>query len=125
MSGFNLIHFRHGDCWRQSYRFNGRKENAVLAYSTFLRMLGRTWEAPKYKREETLPWIPLESEIDQLIAGCSPKVATFLQLLKETGMSPGEAWRLKWIDVDFEKNAVYVRPEKGVNQGYLRCLENS
>ncbi|MEM1514753.1 MAG: tyrosine-type recombinase/integrase, partial [Candidatus Bathyarchaeia archaeon] len=91
----------------------GRKENAVIAYSTFLKMIGKTWEPPRYRREETLPWIPLETEIDQLIAGCSPRMATFLQLLKETGIRAGEAWRLKWSDIDFEQKMVYVRPEKG------------
>jgi len=62
---------------------NGCKENAVLVYSTFLRMIGKTCEAPKYRWVEKLPWIPLESEIDQLIVGCNRRVATFLQLLKE------------------------------------------
>ena len=91
----------------------GRKENAAIAYSTFLKMLGKTWDPPRYKREETLPWIPLETEIDQLIAGCSPRMAAFLQLLKETGIRPGEAWRLKWANIDFEQKMIYVRPEKG------------
>jgi len=91
----------------------GRKENDAIAYSTFLRMTGGSWTPPRYKRVEKLPWIPLEHEVDQLIAGCSKRVATFLQLLKETGMRPGEAWRLKWVDVDFEKSTVTVTPEKG------------
>ena len=91
----------------------GRKENAVYAYSTFLKMTGGRWDPPKYKRVEKLPWVPLEVEVDQLIAGCSRKVATFLQLLKETGMRPGEAWQLRWADVDFEKGTVSVTPEKG------------
>ena len=90
----------------------GRKENAVIAYSTFLKMMGGSWVPPRYKRVEKLPWVPLETEIDQLIAGCSRRIATFLQLLKETGMRPGEAWSLKWVDVDFEKKTVTVTPEK-------------
>jgi len=40
-------------------------------------------------------------------------MASFLQLLKETGMRPGEAWQLKWTDIDFEKNIVNITPEKG------------
>jgi integrase len=54
----------------------------------------------------------MEEEIDQVIAGCNKKTATFLQLLKETGMRSGEAWRLQWIDLDFKKKAVRVTPEK-------------
>ena len=81
----------------------GRKENAVDAYTSFLRMLGMTWNPPRYKRVQKLPFIPLEKEIDDLIAGCGRKVATFLQLLKETGMRAGEAWKLKWTDIDFQR----------------------
>jgi hypothetical protein len=38
------------------------------------------FQAPHYKRIETVPFIPLESEVDQLIAGTGSKVAAFLQL---------------------------------------------
>ncbi|MEM2255139.1 MAG: WHIM1 domain-containing protein [Candidatus Bathyarchaeia archaeon] len=69
------------DSWSE-----GRKEFAVNAYTSFLSMLGKTWNPPRYRRVEKLPFIPLESEIDMLIAGCSHKVGTFLQLLKETGL---------------------------------------
>jgi integrase len=34
------------------------------------------------------------------------KTTTFLKVLKETGVHPGEAMALKWVDVDFEKGAV-------------------
>jgi integrase len=98
----------------------GRKENAVHAYTSFLKMNDQKWKPPKYKRIQKLPWIPLESEIDQLIAGCSHRIATFLQLLKETGMRPGEAWILRWINIDFEKSLVYVTPEKGSNPRVLK-----
>jgi len=98
----------------------GRKENAVTAYSSFLKMVGGSWNPPRYKRVEKLPWIPLEEEVDQLIAGCSRRVAAFLQLLKETGMRPGEAWQLKWIDVDFEKSTVTITPEKGSKPRILK-----
>ncbi len=67
---------------------------------------------PHYTRIEKLPFIPTETEIDQLIAGCGKKTACFLQLLKETGMRPGEAWNIKWIDTDTERRTVNVTPEK-------------
>ncbi len=60
-----------------------------------------------------------EEEVNQLIAGSSKKVATFIQLLKETGMRPGEAWSLKWIDFDFTKRRVHITPEKGRNPRIL------
>jgi len=47
-------------------------------------MTGGTWEAPTYSVIRKIPFIPKEAEIDQLIAGSSKRMATFLQLLKET-----------------------------------------
>lgn len=74
---------------------NKRKVNAADAYSCFLRMHNLTWEPPRYKVARRLPFIPTETEIDQLIAGCSKKFTPLLQLLKETGIRIGEASQLK------------------------------
>ena len=93
----------------------GRKANAVEAYTCFLRMLGRTWTPPIYKRIKKLPFIPTEEEIDQLIAGCGQKTACFLQILKETAARAGEAWNLKWTDIDFVNRTIRITPEKGSN----------
>ena len=54
-----------------------------------------------------------EQEIDQLIAGCGEKSAALLQSLKETRMRIGEAWNLKWTDMDFVNSTLGVTPEKG------------
>ena len=93
----------------------GRKEFAVEAYTNFLIMVDGKWDPPKYRRIEKLPFIPTEQEIDQLIAGCGEKTATFLQTLKETAMRAGEAWNLKWTDIDFVNATVRVTPEKRSN----------
>lgn len=98
----------------------GRKENAVDAYSSFLLMIGGTWQPPRYKRVQKLPFIPTETEIDQLVAGCSFRTGSFLQLMKETGMRPGEALKLEWIDLDMANNTVRVTPEKGSNPRIFR-----
>lgn len=42
-------------------------------------------------------------------------MGTFLLLLKETGIRPGEAWKLKWIDLDTERRTVNIIPEKNSN----------
>jgi integrase len=94
---------------------NGRKNNACDAYSSFLRMVGGTWKPPVYQTVRKLPFIPKETEIDQLIAGCSNRMATFLRTLKETGARCGEVWRLKWDDIDFESKVVNITPEKNSN----------
>jgi len=98
----------------------GRKSNVCNTYTTFLRMLGRTWDRPIYKSVSKLPFIPQESEIDQLISACSARMGCFLQLLKETGVRPGEAWQLQWTDIDLVTKTVRVTPEKGSNPRIFR-----
>jgi len=94
--------------WSQS-----TKALAISAYSKFLEIHGGTWTPPKCKIIRKLPFIPLESELDQLISGANRKLAAFLQLLKETGMRYGEAWRLKWTDIDLKNHALTLNePEK-------------
>lgn len=44
-----------------------------------------------------LPFIPMQSQIDQLIAVCRKKTATFLDVLKETAMRSDEANRLNGL----------------------------
>ena len=92
-----------------------RKWQVVKAYSAFAKMFDLCWTPPKYKPTQKLPFIPTEEEINQLIAGCSRQMATFLQLLKETGVRCGEAFNLKWTDIDTLNNTVRITPEKSSN----------
>jgi integrase len=93
---------------------SNRRRNIINAYTLFLKINGLTWEKPKCKTERKNPFIPKEAEINDLIAGSPQTVATLLQLLKETAMRVGEALRLKWIDIDFEKPVIMLNvPEKG------------
>jgi len=101
----------------------GRKELAVEAYSSFLLMTGAKWDPPKYRRIRKLPFIPTETEIDQLIAGCGKKMSVFLQTLKETGARAGEVWKLKWTDVDCESRAMRITAEKGSDPRILRISQ--
>ena len=93
-----------------------RKNQAFKAYKLFLKLTyGINLTMPKYKVPQKLPFIPTEEEIDQLIAGCSHQIATFLQLLKETGARCGEAFNLKWTDIDTVNNTIRITPEKSSN----------
>lgn len=98
---------------------DGTKLQATQAYASFAIMAGLAFHPPRYKQAEKLPFIPTEEEIDQLIAGCGKKMATFLHLLKETGMRRGEAWRLEWTDIDAKHRTVRIEPEKGSNPRIL------
>jgi len=98
---------------------DGRKENAVHAYASFLKMTGNKWEPPRYYKVKKIPFIPIERELDQLIAGFGNKETTILQLLKETAMRIGEALSLEWTDIDTVKHAVRITSEKGGNPRLL------
>ena len=97
-----------------------RKDKLTQDLARFYKYKGIPFEKPRYRRIEKLPFIPTETEVDQLISGLGAKTACFLQLLKETGMRAGEAWNLKWIDIDFEKGTVNVTPEKGSRPRQLK-----
>ncbi|MEM2614186.1 MAG: site-specific integrase [Nitrososphaerota archaeon] len=90
-----------------------RKEAMVYTYDLWAKWVGIKWEKPSYKPPRKLPFIPLEREIDDLIASCNKYIATFLQMAKETGARAGEIYNLKWTDIDFENSIVTVVPEKG------------
>jgi integrase len=93
---------------------SNRRRNIINAYTLFLKTHGKTWDKPKCQVTRKIPFIPMESEIDELIAGCPVTVATFLQLVKETAMRSGEAKRLKWTDIDFQRRIIILNePEKG------------
>ena len=77
--------------------------------------MGFSWNPPKYRPVEKLPFIPTEKEVDDLIAASNKKVATFLLLLKETGARRGEAFNLSWTDIDFTNSTGRIAPEKGSN----------
>jgi integrase len=72
------------------------KERLVNDLTRFYAYKNIPFDKPRYKRVDSLPFIPLETEIQQLISGCGKKTATLLQLIKETGIRLGEAWNLRW-----------------------------
>ena len=97
-----------------------RKEKLTWDLARFYNYKHIPFEKSHYRRLERLPFVPLEGEVDQLISGVGGKTAVFLQLLKETGMRAGEAWNLKWVDVDSERNTVMVLPEKNSKPRQLK-----
>ena len=98
----------------------GTKANTVNAIQLFYKYHKIKAEFPKYKREEKIPFIPTENEIDQLISATKHQLATFLQVLKETGARCGEALNLKWTDYNTEAATLNITPEKGSNPRGLK-----
>jgi len=97
------------NCWTDA-----NKRVYIVAYKSFAMLQSLSWEPPKTRVERELPFIPTEEELDQLIAGSGRKMATFLQVLKDTAARVSEAARLRWIDVDEKSNTIRINhPVKG------------
>lgn len=93
---------------------NGHKANVVDAYSCFLEKEGLKWNPPRYKREETIPFIPSEAELNMLIGASGKTLSIFLQGLKETGADPGEFAAIHSKDINRESKAITLNhPVKG------------
>ena len=103
---------------------NSTKVQMIAAYKKFAILNDIKWTPPKYEVIRKLPFIPLEKEIDELIACCGKKMSTTLQLLKETAMRIGEALRLEWTDIDSEKRIINInKPEKHGNARAIKVSE--
>jgi len=89
-----------------------RKQTVIEHLDRFYRWKHIPFTRPMYHRIRPLPFIPLETEVDALISGVGARTAVFLQLMKEAACRPGEAWMLRWIDVDCERSCVRLMPEK-------------
>jgi integrase/recombinase XerD len=98
---------------------NSTKTAFCFIYDRYVKFIGAKWEKPAFKKEQRLPFIPTEQEIDSLIASANINTASLLQLLKETGVRIGEARMLKWIDLDTQRKTINVTPEKGSNPRIL------
>jgi len=97
------------------------KLNYVNFYDTFTKFLGIHWARPIYQTSQKFPFIPLEQEVDQLIAGTPRKISVVLQIIKETAMRIGEVLRLKWTDINSENNTIIINyPEKGGKAGIYK-----
>jgi integrase len=95
------------------------KTNLTYVFKSFYKFLKISWEPPGYKPEKNIPFIPTEQELDILISNGSKVVSAFLQILKDTGMRRGEALKLEWDNIDFERCVVRITAEKN---SYPRVL---
>jgi integrase len=100
------------------------KNYHIGVYDSFLKHNNKTWQRPKYTVSQKLPYVPLESEIDQIIGGCSKTIATVIQTIKETGARIGEVTRIQWEDVDINRKIITINyPEKGSMPRQIKVTE--
>jgi integrase len=101
--------------WKKSV-----KKLAVLAYNAFAKMQRISWDSPRYVPDESMPFVPDEKELDQLIAASrSRRMTAFLQTLKETYADPGEILRLQWIEISGDIITI-KHPVKGHLAGQIK-----
>jgi integrase len=79
---------------------NGHRNNLQYAYMDWAKSQGFDYKPRRFKREEKLPYVPTEAELDMLISGCGGRVRVFLQLLKESAFRPVEVFSLTPHDLD-------------------------
>ncbi len=92
----------------------GRKENIANVYSKYAKLSGLVFDKPRYQREDTLPKIPLEQWLlDVINAARYVRHSTTLRGLFETGCRVGEWCSLTYKDFDFHRKVVRLSPEKG------------
>jgi integrase len=89
----------------QDAPFKGGYKNSLgYVYADWCEFQGFEYKHLRLHTEKSLPYIPLEREIDQLIGVFShSKYGAMLQLLKETAFRPIEAVRLTPDDFNFER----------------------
>jgi len=94
-----------------------RKYCLTKAYRCFLNHHAIKAVLPKYKVTRSLPYIPPEEYLDQIIACANQMLAVWLQTLKETAVRPIEAWKIERDDIDFDAKKLRVtHPAKAATQ---------
>jgi integrase len=103
---------------------NATNAQMIAAFKRFAVFNNISWTPPKCKIVRKLPYIPLEKDIDELIASCGKKLSAVLQLQKETGMRIGEALTLDWDDIDIEQRTIVLNnPEKNRTSRMFKISE--
>jgi len=109
---------------------DGTKQRTASAYKSFCKMnkipIPEDLDFNKWVHTGSLPsYIPTENEVLALISGTNRKTSAFLQLLYETGIRSGEAWRLKWLNFDFQRKILTLGSEIVEKKGTPRQFKIS
>lgn len=103
-----------------------KKAQLVAVYRSFTKTCGISWIPIKTHYQAKQPFIPLESELDQIIAASGKRTSVLLQTLKDTAARIGEICKLKWYDIDAENLTVRINdPEKGSNSRTVKVSEKT
>jgi len=75
------------DCISRKDCAHSFKENLSKAYNYYAVAKGLEWIKPKYRFDKKLPRIPTTEALENIISSASPRYATILRVLMETGVS--------------------------------------
>lgn len=101
------------------------KRLIVSLLKTWYQFNNIVWKAPTYNKDSEIPYIPTTAEIDELIAGLGKVLATFCQILKDTGARSGEIARLSWTDINLQTQTINIKAEKRSNGRILPLTEKT
>ena len=104
---------------------NSQKTNLAKAYNYYAVANGIQWIKPYYRHERKLPKIPTTEQIKKLIASASPRYATILKILSETGIMPHELSRISLRDIDLERGLLNVQGYKGHNSRVFKLKDET
>jgi len=104
---------------------NDYKRILCSSYDNYVKFHGMQWIKPKYRQSSKMPKIPLEAQIDAIIAHTSKKLGTAISMSKDTGLRPIELMSLRLRDVDLIKGAVYPTTAKGGSPRVLKIQDNT
>ena len=92
---------------------DGTKANVVDAYTCFLQKEGLTWKPHRYTREERIPFIPSEAELNLLI-GAAGRNRHIPSRPERDGRNPGELAAITPKDINKGARAITINhPVKG------------
>lgn len=98
-------------------------------YNSYAKTMKFTWEKPKVNYQPKQPFMPTLEELMALINGAavtSKQTATFLQVALTTGARAGEIAKIKWTDVNTDKNTIDINEaEKGSRNRTIKVPEKT
>jgi len=91
-----------------------RKWQFVTCYKSYTKIMKIPWGPIRVKYEPKQVFLPTREEMNALVHAGRKWLATFLQTALTTGARVGELCKLKWTDIDTEKNRISINDaEKG------------
>jgi integrase len=105
---------------------SAKKRSLVAAYRSYTKIFRLPWLPIKVHYEPKQPFIPTHEELTALIHAARKRLATFMQVLLDTGARCGEVSKLKWTDINTENLTISINnPEKHSRSRTLKVTQKT